>query len=129
MGKQKRYLGFVGVFLVVFFCYIIWNEYSVGSMFSIGSYEGYGYSILGGSLSNIYWSLVNLPNFFKEDWTDKIISLTFFSVSSVHVYLSYRLLSYMLQTEVLKWYLWLVWVVNCYIWFFMGSIITLMMRL
>ena len=139
MEKQRRLLWLGGVFLIIFLGFVSHYhgsfyhavyDHPVSIFEKLAIIIEYGFfSIIGGSLSNIYLSLVSLPNFFKEDWTDKIISLTFFSVSSVHVYLSYRLLRYMWQIEVLKWYWWGVWLVNCYLWFFMGSIIPLIMRL
>ncbi len=89
----------------------------------------YGFSILGGSLSNIYWSLEAVPRFFRENWDNRIISLFFFSISLGHIYFSYRLLKYITQLEHVKWYLWGIWIVNSCIWFFMGSIIPLLMSL
>jgi hypothetical protein len=124
MDKQTRYLGFSGVFLVVFFCYIIQYEYGLGSMFLIGPYKGYGYSILGGSLSNIYWFFLSVI-----DKSTDVVFLIFSFISLVHLYLSYRLLSHIWQVKVVKWHWWGIWAVNCYIWFFMGGILPLMMRL
>ena len=128
----KRVVVLVSIFFVIFLVYVflmsgygqvekVVNE-SVNVIF-----QG-GISIGGGSISNIYWCLTPFPNF-QQDWAGDLLVLLLLGISLVHIYLSYRLLKYIGQSEVVKWYWWGIWGVNCYIWFFMGSIIPLMMRL
>jgi hypothetical protein len=145
---RKQFFLLVLSFLTIFLLFMLHKGYlthDIHIAFSLGPFKDrpieygivrkmqiafqYALSVFGGSLSNIYWSLEALLRFFREDWFDKVISLTFFSVSLAHIYVSYRLLKHMWQVEVLKWYWWGIWVANCYIWFFMGSIIPRFMRL
>lgn len=142
MEKKRRLFWLVGTFLIIFLGSIFYYHGSLyhsvylyerpGSIFEILSLLlEYGFFlVLGGSLSNVYWGLKDLPIFLKEGFTDgNIVSLIFFTISLAHTYISYRILKHIWQTEEVRWYWWVLWIVNCCSWFFMGSIIPLMMRI
>jgi hypothetical protein len=121
---MKRFFCLSGLYITAFYLYILWRGYNIISMFSFGPYEGFGYSILGGSLSNVFLFFISMI-----DGSLDMVFFLFFLFSLLHVLSSCFILNYLWQFKTVKWRGAIIWVGNCSIWFFMGDILPSLMRI